>query len=202
MICPSSMRPHAERVLRGEYALPPGYELSGVRTVLDIGANVGAFSLWALKTWPGCAVFAFEPSPSNADLLRKNTIGALVHVTQAGVGAEDAVVTFFAGKNNCGETSRHDLGEQNTDDDFHARIRDAAELPDCDVLKVDTEGCELEIIGAYLVRRDAKPAVIMLEWHRMGDRWLIGALLVGAGYECLRDEVRRPDRGTMVWVQA
>jgi FkbM family methyltransferase len=196
------MRPHAERVLRGEYALPPGYELMGVRTVLDIGANVGAFSLWALKTWPGCAVFSFEPSPSNVALLRKNTAGSLVHVTQAGIGALSGSSIFFEGRNNCGETSQHNLGEQDPHKTFTADLVGASSLPNCDVLKVDTEGCELEIIGAYLVRRDTKPAVIMLEWHRASDRWLIGALLVGAGYECLRDEVRRPDRGIMVWAQS
>ena len=59
-----------EEVLRGEYE--SGY--TGERlTVLDIGANIGAFSLWAAHRWPGCTINAYEPNPATFALLERST---------------------------------------------------------------------------------------------------------------------------------
>lgn len=42
-------------------------------TVIDIGANKGQFTLFALEAWPGCTVFAFEPLPGPAACFRRVT---------------------------------------------------------------------------------------------------------------------------------
>jgi FkbM family methyltransferase len=198
------MRAHADRVLKGEYALPAGYSLDGVKTVLDIGGNVGAFAMWAAGQWPSADIVSFEPSPENYALLTRNTEGLRVAGIAVAVGdSNDTATTFYVGKNNCGETSRHDLGEQDLSRTFVADVVPASSLADCDVLKVDTEGCELSILESYFLKsRVSLPLVVMLEWHRPGDRWRIGALLTGQGYECVRDDVRRADRGVQTWVQA
>jgi FkbM family methyltransferase len=48
-------------------------ELRGGDTVLDIGANVGYYTLqFANRVGPGGRVFAFEPDPANFALLRSN----------------------------------------------------------------------------------------------------------------------------------
>jgi FkbM family methyltransferase len=41
--------------------------------VLDVGANIGLFSLFILSEFPGARVYAFEPAPPNFGLLCKNT---------------------------------------------------------------------------------------------------------------------------------
>lgn len=55
--------------LRNEYHLP--MEGLGGGIVLDIGANVGAFSHWALRRMAG-QVIAVEPWPENQELLNRN----------------------------------------------------------------------------------------------------------------------------------
>ena len=211
MICPSSMRPHADRVLKGEYALPMGYEISGVTRVLDIGANVGAFALWARTKWPEALIYCYEPLPSNYKILRENTAHDYrISAVEAAVTASTAeIVTMYEGKNNCGEASLFDLGEQDTSKAVTVRCVPAHELPVCDVLKLDTEGNELSILRGYFEgegssfseeRSALVPAVIMLEWHRTKDRWAIGELLSRLSYECVRDDIHRVDRGIMVWV--
>jgi len=40
-------------------------------TILDIGANAGYFSLFALSRFPGARVYAFEPLPVNFQLLKR-----------------------------------------------------------------------------------------------------------------------------------
>lgn len=199
-VCPESMRPHAELVLRGEYALPPGYELTDTESlvVLDIGANVGAFSLWARKTWPGCRVIAYEPVPENFDAYCKNVTDC--NAVCAAVGSDDTEATMYLGKNNCGECSMYDLGEQ-SGTKVRVKVVDARRLPAANVLKVDTEGHELDVIGGYLSQDTHRPEVVMLEWHRATDRWWLGGMLTKHGYDCVRDEVRRKDRGIMAWVR-
>jgi hypothetical protein len=40
--------------------------------VLDCGANIGMFSVWASRRWPGCRTIAVEPLPRNVELLERN----------------------------------------------------------------------------------------------------------------------------------
>lgn len=55
-------------------------------TVLDIGAHIGAYTMRAAAA--GAKVFAFEPEPGNATVLRKNVgHAAAVHVEQCAVAA-------------------------------------------------------------------------------------------------------------------
>lgn len=42
-----------------------------VNTVIDVGANIGQFSLLALEAWPGSTVYAFEALPAPAARYRK-----------------------------------------------------------------------------------------------------------------------------------
>ena len=82
------MRGHVNLVLRGEYALPPGYRVEPPVRVLDIGANVGAFAIWARQQWPGCELDCYEPHPENAKLLRRN-----VHHLGDGVRVHEVAVS-------------------------------------------------------------------------------------------------------------
>ena len=66
--------------------------------VLDVGANLGYFSLLAAAH--GCRVRAFEPSPGLAEIVRAsvalNGFGELVTVVNAGVGAAPGTMRFAA----------------------------------------------------------------------------------------------------------
>lgn len=46
--------------------------LDGVTSVLDVGANIGWFSLWFAHRLPNAKVHAFEPMPLSYDYLSKN----------------------------------------------------------------------------------------------------------------------------------
>ena len=66
---PREEQSRVEAVLRGE-------SRRGVRTsprlVLDIGANVGAWSIWARHRWHDADILAYETDPTFADHWRKN----------------------------------------------------------------------------------------------------------------------------------
>ncbi len=43
------------------------------RTVLDVGANVGQFTVASVKLFPNVQIYSFEPEPDSIKQLRKNT---------------------------------------------------------------------------------------------------------------------------------
>ena len=110
--CPATMRRHVQKVLDGEYEVP--YRATRP-VILDIGANVGSYAAWALKRWPG-------PRP----LLRAATgeFCAAQEEPRVSRGAVDQLEQFrhrrpepknlYLGRNNCGEASFYDVGEQST----------------------------------------------------------------------------------------
>ncbi len=69
IVAPASMSPHINKVLQGEYDV--AYTATAP-IVVDVGANVGSFAVWALHRWPDSIVHCYEPVPSNFDLLRRN----------------------------------------------------------------------------------------------------------------------------------
>src|SRR5688500_13610795 len=58
MLVPNDMTGAVAEVLSGEYE--SGFSGSGL-TVLDIGANVGSFAIWAGMRWPQSTVHCYEP---------------------------------------------------------------------------------------------------------------------------------------------
>jgi FkbM family methyltransferase len=188
MICPPSMLPHAQKVLRGEYDL--AYEHPGP-VIVDIGANIGSFALWAVGRWPGCQLHCYEPLPANFDLLRQN----LAHLPPASVSLHPFAIghpgrrRLFLGKNNCGEASFFNLGEQaSTHVDVDARAPDV--LPRPHILKIDAEGSEIEILsGLGRIECD----IVLLEYHSESNRRKVDELLTD--YVLAGGQVRGPHRG-------
>jgi len=43
-----------------------------IKTVVDVGAFIGAFTLWAQEQWPNAKIHAYEPDPHSCELLTKN----------------------------------------------------------------------------------------------------------------------------------
>src|SRR5687768_4620858 len=66
---PIEMRGAVAKVLEGEYEA--GFFGEGL-TILDIGANVGSFSIWANLRWPRSTIHAYEPHPGTFAILSRN----------------------------------------------------------------------------------------------------------------------------------
>ncbi|MGE3386449.1 MAG: FkbM family methyltransferase [Bdellovibrionales bacterium] len=68
VISPAFERPDMERLLKLLY----DYQQSGPVTFLDVGANIGRFTITVGKTLPQVNVWAFEPDPENFKVLLSN----------------------------------------------------------------------------------------------------------------------------------
>lgn len=73
--------------LKNEYAFIDSFPQ--VRTVVDLGANIGLASALFLSRWPGVSVLAVEPDPDNCQLLKRNLspYGERALILQAAVWA-------------------------------------------------------------------------------------------------------------------
>ena len=133
------------------------------RTILDIGANVGAFALRANQKWPAAKIYCFEPMPYNVMHLRRN-VPVGTDVTSAAIRAESGLDNIYIGDKPV--TGGFVKGDRQTKNQLLVECISAKELPCCDLVKIDTEGSEVEIIEC--LKLDSVKA-IFLEYHSLDD---------------------------------
>jgi len=170
--CPDNMRPHCQKIFDGEYDVPIT-PLTPV--ILDCGANCGAFSVWAAYRFPFSTIYAYEPHPKTFNNLLKNINGLRVFPHNHGIGNE-GLRPLYEGKNNTGEATLYAGNKMSSDLGCHVEVIDPLTMPRADILKIDTEGCELEILEP-LIADGRKFKAIMVEYHRRDDRRIIDNLL-------------------------
>jgi FkbM family methyltransferase len=184
------MRYHVQKVLDGEYDV--AYQANRP-VILDIGANVGSFAAWAMGRWPGCHVHCYEPLPDNFALLKSNLghlEGTSVTLHNFAIG-DPSLKRLYLGRNNCGEASFYDIGEQSAVG-IDVETRPPSVLPQAQILKIDTEGSEIDILGRMTgYDFDA----ILLEYHTDANRRKVDELL--RDYLLVGGEIRHLHRGTL-----
>ena len=92
--CPEPMLDAVRYVLSGEYE--SDYDGAGL-DILDLGANVGSFALWANLRWPGSTIRCYEPNPGTFAYLKRNVAGsgnitAVNAAVYPGIGSTRAVL--------------------------------------------------------------------------------------------------------------
>jgi FkbM family methyltransferase len=146
-----------------------------VSVVMDVGANVGAASVFFSLAYPEATVFSFEPGELPYSLLVRNTEELdNVRINNFGLYSSDAELPLYRGKYETGMSSVNKSMSTRSESDM-ITLRSARDwlaensITAVDVLKVDTEGCEIPILGAM---RDFLPTVkvIYLEYHNDDDR--------------------------------
>jgi FkbM family methyltransferase len=172
------MRFAVEEVLRGEYEA--GF-FGEEMTILDIGANVGSFSVWANLRWPRSTIHAYEPHPGTFDMLSRNTssLGNVRVYNAAVYPTERDKVTFFARFAGDGEAGLADcmartFAEIPPEQTFPVSVIHPAALPPADIVKLDVEGAESEILRHMDVTRFE---LVLLEYQDDSNRVAIKDLL-------------------------
>jgi len=161
--CPDAMLSAVRYVLDGEYeSHHDGTDLD----ILDIGANVGSFALWATRRWPGSRLRCFEPNPETFAILNRNLAGyGQLQAFNAAIypsdKAREAFFSRYAGDGEAGllryigDTFRAGVIEPSFEVDI---IRPEA-LGSADIVKIDEavldEECPWDPILDYLDYRRA-----------------------------------------------
>ena len=152
---------------------PPGLELRPDDCVVDVGANIGAFAVWAAQRTSG-RVLAIEPHPANAEFLRRNLRAngaARAVVEECAVADASGVLPLFLGRSG---TTHQLFGRdhaQATGESLEVRVATLPELlakhgiERVDFLKLDCEGAEGRILPALPDALFAGLRAVALEFH-------------------------------------
>ena len=159
-------------------------------TVLDLGANIGYFSVIAAAlVGPRGHLHAFEPIPGNFKRLQENLRPfpwANLHPYAVGNAAQE--LTMYYSDRKAGWAGVHDLPSRNSSTTVQmTRLDDwltSHPLDRIDFIKLDIEGSELDaLLGARHMLHHFHPAVVAEAGpnHRHQQMW---ELLTAEGYCC------------------
>lgn len=153
----------------------PRQALPWIDTVIDVGANVGAWSCGIAHLTKASQIIAFEPVPDTFNILRRNTQRhPNVRCIQAAVGRRDqAETTFFVESATELSSAKRLTARARTDHKLPplpsrtlrvpvVSLDEALhDLPQVSLLKVDVQGGELDVLaGANAVLQRTRMLLI------------------------------------------
>jgi FkbM family methyltransferase len=149
----------------GETALLQRLQPFSPRTVMDVGANVGEWSLAALKYLPEATVHAFEIAPATAAELVQNTQGFANRLVINRCGLSDAdgdFTLFYTPESNTASSLVSQAIEIAAQSHGFSQVQELTVpvttgdrymhqhgLTHVDVLKIDVEGAELPVLKGF-----------------------------------------------------
>ena len=173
-----------EAIFAGEYDYP-GFAARPGDQVLDIGANVGVFSVLAATR--GARVHAVEPHPDTFAVLSMNAVEFGFSCTRAavvGAGTKDATVTLLdAEKSTAHAVAPGVLASEGNGIEVPATSLAQLVGKRCDLLKLDAEGSEFPILlnsGPEPLERIDR--MIVEVHHHAGDLRDLARHLYGHGF--------------------
>jgi len=191
MIIPNNMISHVGKIFQGEYAIGAMKE----PYIIDIGANVGGFAVWAHEYFERPKIDCYEPIKENYNLLRQNTAGTDIAIRNFAIGKDDGERQMYYGLHNCGEASMF-AGEEQAKEGEIVKVMSAKHLPACDIIKIDTEGAEIEILENLV----HFPVVFLIEFHSAYNRRRIDELLLD--YTLIECTMRGYNYGILKYIRS
>ncbi|MGI9354894.1 MAG: FkbM family methyltransferase [Rhizobiaceae bacterium] len=193
---------YCDRVLFGRDELPERVEHEALLPLIepgmvfvDIGANIGSYSIFVGSRSPEATLLAFEPHPRTHQKLRFNLqINGLPvdNVINAGVGPEPTTMTLWSdGGSNIGHTSLLKEGTAKAKVGLEVPIvplldtLDDRKIEHIDLLKIDIEGFEDQALASFLESAPEAqlPNHVLIEVaHRHLWKIDVEAMLAGLGY--------------------
>lgn len=165
-----------EIIIRKNYT-PKGFEINKGDNIIDIGANIGIFSIWAGKKAKYGKVYSYEPFKPHYNRFCKNIkLNALENISafNYAVCKKNGKRNLFIDKDSSG---MHSLIFNNSNKE--ERIVECITLKDifiknkikqCDFLKIDCEGAEYEILYNTPKEILKKIMKISLEFDNLDDK--------------------------------
>ena len=200
------LRPIASVFFKHVYD-PPGFEIGGDDCVVDVGANFGAFSVFAGRRTAG-RVIAVEPHPTNVEALRHNlSSNGCDHVEVAALALSDreGFIALYPGRSGTTHQlfadgpDRRDAPPVQVPTTTLGRFLETRDVPRVDLLKMDCEGAEGLIFSAAEDGLDRVRRIAM-EYHDASspkDHGELAELLEKRGFRVRVDSAGGRSNGMM-----
>ena len=201
--------PIIEIFLRKDYG-----DIPNDAVILDLGANIGVFSIYAATTARNVRIYAYEPMPDFFKLMQLN-------VKLNGLDKSVSCFNFAV----AGDSTNRELFVAGTDFFFPTLVSPGAEknptvttvqcttlpsiiddnkLDRVDFLKMDIEGAEYEILYRTPASYFERIHEIRMEYHNLdAERQNVDSLkqfLIDQGYRITRQQANTPTNGNL-WAQ-
>ena len=125
--------------------------------IVDIGANIGYYSLMAAAISPDSEIFAFEPLPKNVTAFKENISlnnYSNIHVEEVALSDEDGIGALTLMHTDTESGWAHLLAKLPDDSGKYLKVKrfkldticKTLKIPSVDILKIDVEGHDFQVI--------------------------------------------------------
>jgi FkbM family methyltransferase len=148
---------------------------------LDVGANIGAITLPLARLASKGMVYAFEASPTAAELLSRNVqnngfenvrVANLAITERTG----DTVEMFSTGAElGCAHMTSSELGRSGNREQVRTEaIDDMVDINPVDFIKMDVEGGEIKALEGASRLIEARHPILVIEYNPVPAGWFAG----------------------------
>jgi len=148
-----------------------------MKTIVDIGAHVGFFALYAAARAPEARVIAFEPESESVEALRRNVtdngLTDRVRVEATGVAARDGTRTLHVNPGHAEKNSSY--RQRSTSHPVEvpvvglATVFETHAIGRCDLLKINCEGEEYEMLYTLPDELMGRIGAMLINYHLFSD---------------------------------
>jgi FkbM family methyltransferase len=146
-----------------------GFEIKNNYTIIDIGAHIGLFALYASQFCKSGKIFCFEPIKENFDVLVSNVeLNKITNIitNNKAVSAENKTVTIYLNEDQSGHSMHHTSSKKIEVESVSLQnIFDLNSIEQCDFMKMDCEGEEYHIMESLPDSYYTKIRKICMEYH-------------------------------------
>jgi FkbM family methyltransferase len=180
------------------YVSHSGYAIAPHDVVVDVGANIGAYTIYAASRFPSVSVFALEPVKELRKRLehnvRRNGLTNVVTFPFA-LGGKDSEETIWVDGSSSSIVYDNNSGKSEV---IHtttfAHFLERSGLGYVDVLKMDIEGAEFDVfqtLTPVVLRRIHR---VTMEFHKVSEEKSARALVMQLHTNGFRIDVLRGDQ--------
>lgn len=150
--------------------------IEGKDIIVDIGANLGTHSINYASANPNSIVYSIEPAIENIEILKRNILKhsiTNIKIINKAFDKKITTGTLYVNERNSGDNRIYRTPDWGAMDSHEIEIttlndfKKENNIKKIDYIKMDTQGCELDIMtGGYSTIINDRPDIFMEFWPR------------------------------------